>query len=177
VFSGVLKEKKHYRVKILIKESKKYRETDLETFEDALLDLRILDLEDTPRKLDYDGEKISFLFSGKGYFANILRADGLPQSGPFEIMIEDDGTEEPIGFARGTKSGQIISFNMIHIDEDRRGEGIGTDIYENLLERGYIIKSDKQITDGAYSIYSNLAEHGGYIPLIFDDGRVGVKKT
>jgi hypothetical protein len=147
---------------------------DPEDFNDALLNLSTLDLEDDQvRYPKMDGVKKSFLFGGNNYNLLILNRTTLPVSGSFEIEIEND--DETIGFIRGTKSNKIISFNLIHIKEDFRGSGIGTDIYEKFLNLGYTIKSDKEITDSTYSMYDRLVVYG-YKPIIFDDGRVGLTK-
>lgn len=152
-----------------------YEEVDYDAFEDALVELSTLNLEDDQVKYPKtDGREHSYLFSSNNYELYLLDSEDLPSSGPFEISITDNDGDE-IGFIRGTKSGKIISFNLIHIAEDNRGQGIGTSIYENFLQQGFIIKSDKEITDSTYSIYYNLVKINGFTGLIFDDGRVGVK--
>lgn len=154
-----------------------YQVADKEEFKDALLDLATLDMEDDqvgyPR---FEGKNQNYLSGGKGYDLYVLNRESLPGSGPFEILIREDVGDEVIGFIRGNKGGDVISFNMIYIEDEYRGQGIGMDIYENLLKEGFIIKSDKEITDSTYSVYSKLVEHYGYTPLIFDDGRVGLRK-
>ena len=148
---------------------------DKNDFKDALLDLATLDLEDDQvRYPKIEGRKQKHLFGGNLYDLYILDKNALPSSGPFEIVIENNDNDI-IGFIRGTKSGKIISFNLIHIKEDYRGGGIGTEIYEKFLNDGYIIKSDDEITDSTYSLYDRLVMYG-YKPIIFDDGRVGLKK-
>jgi hypothetical protein len=148
---------------------------DRTDFKYALLDLATLDLEDGQvRYPKIEGRKQNYLFGGNLYDLYILDKNSLPSSGPFEIVIENDNSDV-IGFIRGTKSGKIISFNLIHIKEDYRGNEIGTEIYENFLNDGYIIKSDDEITDSTYSLYDKLAIYG-YKPIVFDDGRVGLKK-
>ena len=151
------------------------RQVSKEEFEDVLLDLSTLDLEDDQvRYPKTDSREHEFLFGGNNYNLYILDKQTLPSSGPFEISITDDD-DEVIGFIRGTKSGKIISFNLIHIKEENRGQGIGSDIYESFLKDGYIIKSDNEITDSTYSLYSKLVIYG-YKPLLFADGTVGLMK-
>jgi hypothetical protein len=153
-----------------------YEEVDQETFEEALLDLATLDLEDDQVGYpNFDKLSQSYLTGGRGYDLYMLRKDDLPSSGPFEIMITNDKDDEPIGFIRGTKRENIISFNLIHIMDEHRGYGIGSDIYIKLLNDGNIIKSDDEITDATYSLYKNLSKK--YTTLLFNDGSVGLKKA
>jgi hypothetical protein len=168
-------------IKKIIKESIKkylnesYNIVDRSDFKDALLDLATLDLEDGQvRYPKIEGRKQKHLFGGNSFDLYILDRDTLPSSGAFEIIIENNDNDI-IGFIRGTKGGNIISFNLIHIKEDYRGSGIGTEIYEKFLNSGYVIKSDNEITDSTYSLYDKLVVYG-YKPIIFDDGRVGLKK-
>lgn len=114
------------------------------------------------------------MFGGTNYYLFILERKALPSSGPFEIIVEDYD-DNIIGFIRGTKKDKVVSFNLIHIKEDNRGSGIGTGIYQKFLDNGFIIKSDSEITDDTYSMYDKLVIYG-YKPLIFTDGRVGLKK-
>lgn len=145
-----------------------------EEFEDALLNLATLDLEDSQvRYPKTQGRELSYLFGGNEYDLYLLDKPTLPSSGPFEILIEDK--DDVIGFIRGTKASGVISFNLIHIMPEYRGNGIGTDIYEKFLNQGYTIISDNEITDETYSMYSRLQLYG-YKPLIFSDGRVGLVK-
>lgn len=166
---------KHIKTSLLEYLKESYSITNKEDFEDKLLDLTTLDLEDDQvRYPNLFNKEQTHLFGGNTYDLYIINREYLPSSGPFEISIENnDG--DVIGFIRGTKSDDIISFNLIHIKEEYRGSGIGTEIYEKFLNDGYIIKSDKEITDSTYSIYSKLVLYG-YTPIVFDDGRVGIKK-
>lgn len=158
----------------LIKESyNEYEVIDKDTFEDALLDLATLDLEDDQVRYP-KVDDAAYLFSGKIYDVFVNNRDELPNSGPFELIIEDND-EQYIGFARATKGNDVVSFNMIHIKDEYRGKGIGTDIYEWFLDNGYIIRSDDEITDMTYSMYTRLESYG-YTPILFSDGRVGLKK-
>jgi hypothetical protein len=166
------------RLRILLESSKlnRYKTVDRETFKDVLLNITTLDLEDSQvRYPNIDGKKQKFLFGGNKYYLSILDRGELPSVGPFELVIENDD-DEIIGFIRGTKNANIISFNLIHIQEDYRGSGIGTDIYEKFLNKGFIIKSDSEITDATYSMYDRLVLYD-YKPLIFDDGTVGLIKN
>lgn len=152
-----------------------YKIVDRSDFKDALLDLATLDLEDEQVRYPKIGNRTqSYLFGGNNYDLYILDRDELPTSGSFEIIIENND-KDIIGFIRGTKNENIISINLIHIKEDYRGNGIGTEIYENFLNDGYIIKSDTEITDSTYSLYDRMVIYG-YTPIIFDDDRVGLKK-
>ena len=152
-----------------------YKEVGEEDFMDALLDLATLDLEDG--QVSYpkeEGLDLHHLFGGNDYDLYLINRDSLPSSGPFECFISNND-DENIGFIRGIKSGNIISINLIHIDNESRGNGIGTDIYEKILDEGYLIRSDHEITDSTYSLYSNLM-YSGYRPLLFSDMRVGLAK-
>ena len=166
---------KHIKTTLFEYLKESYSITNKEDFEDKLLDLATLDLEDDQvRYPNLSNKEQNHLFGGNTYDLYIINRESLPSSGPFEISIENnDG--DVIGFIRGTKSDDIISFNLIHIKEEYRGSGIGTEIYEKFLNDGYIIKSDKEITDSTYSIYTKLVLYG-YTPIVFDDGRVGIKK-
>ena len=159
----------------LLNEQFEYKPVSKEEFDDVLLNLATLDLEDSQvRYPRMDGKKNGHLFGGNEYDLYVLNRPKLPSSGPFEIGIENnDG--EVIGFIRGTKLKNIVSFNMIHIQEENRGNGIGTDIYEKFLNSGFIMKSDSEITDDTYSMYDKLVSYG-YKPLLFNDGRVGLVK-
>lgn len=153
-----------------------YRIVTKEEFEDRLLELSTLnDLEDDQVGYPKTNNRIvGHLDGGAEYDMYVLDREDLPNSGAFEIIIENNESEI-IGFIRGTKKGNIISFNMIHIKEDSRGQGIGTSIYEKLLDREFIMKSDTEITDDTYSMYYRLLNYN-YVPLIFNDGTVGLKK-
>lgn len=156
-------------------DNKGYEFIDSELFMDKLLDLATLDLEDSQVNYPYvEGREKAYIMGGDNYDLYILDRDSIPSSGPFEILITDND-EETIGFIRGTKRSDAISFNLIHIDEERRGSGIGTDIYEKMLDSGYIIKSDREITDSTYSMYDRLLK-SGYRPLLFSDMTVGLIK-
>jgi len=159
----------------IINEQYNYEIVNRDEFQDAALELSTLNLEDDQVVYpNIDGKKSKFLFGGNHYYLFILERDSLPISGPFELYIEDD-EDNIIGFIRGTKNKTIISFNFIHIEENMRGKGIGSDIYEKFLNQGFIIKSDKEITDSTYSLYDKLVLYG-YKPLLFHDGRVGLMK-
>lgn len=173
--------RKHLRsfIRNIIFESFKEQEeihiASAEEFKDALLNIATLDLEDDQvRYPNTQNRKEKFLFGGNDYYLFILDRTQLPESGPFELLIENDD-DDVIGFVRGTKLNKTISFNLIHIKEDYRGKGIGTDIYEKFLNDGFIIKSDTEITDDTYSMYDRLLKYG-YNPIVYNDGRVGLVK-
>jgi hypothetical protein len=162
--------------KLFINESySEYVIVDKETFKDALLDLATLDLEDNQVGFPNSDVEQNHLFGGNNYDLYILNRLDFPNSGSFEILINNND-EEVIGFIRGNKLNKIISFNMIYINEEFRGKGIGFDIYLKLLNQGYIIKSDSKITNMTYDVYYKLVIYYDYIPIIFNDNRVGVKK-
>jgi ribosomal protein S18 acetylase RimI-like enzyme len=153
-----------------------YDVVDIDDFKSALLDLATLDMEES--QVGYpnlNGKKFKYLFGVNNFSLYLINRDELPLSGPFEITI-DNPLDETIGFIRGTKSDNIISFNFIHILEEYRGMGIGTSIYEEFLNLGYIIKSDSEISDYTYAIYDKLVRFYGYEPLIFGDDTVGMRK-
>ena len=148
-----------------------------EEFDDAALNIATLDLEDSQvRYPKIEGREQTMVGSGKDYNLYLLDRDKMPESGAFEISIQDDNGE-PIGFIRGTKSNKTISINLIHLQEQNRGKGIGTDIYEKLLDEGYTIKSDKEITDDTYSLYDRLGADKNNEKLVYSDGRIGLRKS
>lgn len=101
------------------------------------MDLCTLNLEDDQvRYPNYIGKDENYIDGGNNYNLYILNREELPEFGSFEIVIRNDD-DDVIGFIRGTKTDKIISFNLIHIKEEHRGNGIGTDIYEKFLEEGY----------------------------------------
>lgn len=159
----------------LINESDEYNVVSYEEFNDTILDLATLDLEDEQvRTPNFNPNTDKFLTQVGKVVLYTRNRDGLPSSGSYEMFIENFN-DDIIGFIRGTKKDNLISFNLIYIEPDSRGMGIGTDIYEYFLNNGYIVKSDSEITDSTYSLYTNLAK-SGYKPLIFNDGRVGLMK-
>jgi GNAT superfamily N-acetyltransferase len=164
-------------MKIFIKESNSlsFKEVDKETFENALLNQSINDLEDGQVSYpNMNDREQHYLTGDKGYSLYLLDKEEFPNKGPFELNITND-EDENIGFIRGTVSNKIISFNLIHIQEEYRGQGIGSDIYQQFLDDGYIFRSDSQITDATYSLYTGLLIYG-YTPIVFNDGRAGLKK-
>lgn len=148
--------------------------TDREEYLDALLDLATLDMEDDQVHYpDVTKQKLAELYSGRYCSLYIANREELPSSGSFEIYIMDND-DEVIGFIRGTKSDKIVSFNLIYIEYESRGKGIGTEVYEMFLDDGYIMRSDDEITSDTYNMYYRLARE--YEMLLFSDGRVGLKK-
>lgn len=144
-------------------------------FEDRLLDIMTLDLEDDQVRIpSFNEDSDTFIFQINNIFIHIRNYDDMPKSGPFELFILDMN-DDVIGFIRGTKHNKMISFNLVYIIPEERGKGIGYDIYEYFLNNGYTIKSDKEITSGTYSIYWKLLKNG-FTPILFDDGRVGLQK-
>lgn len=146
-----------------------------EEFDDAVLELATLELEDDQvRYPKTDDRSKNYIYGGDKYNLMILDRSKIPDAGPFEMSIEDDNGAQ-IGFLRATISDNAISINLIHVKPENRGFGIGQDIYEYFLKSGYVVKSDKEITDSTYSIYTKLADTYGYDRILFDDGRVGLK--
>jgi hypothetical protein len=147
---------------------------DEDDFLMQLDDLTTLDLEDdqvsTP---DYNEDTDNFIDNFNGVYMHIRRRDEFPSAGPFELFLLDVN-HNTIGFIRGTKSGKgIISFNLIFIDEENRGMGLGTEIYEYFLNKGFAIKSDSEITDSTNSLYRKLLSKG-YQPVEYSySGSVG----
>jgi hypothetical protein len=150
---------------------------DVENFKEALLNLTTLDLEDDQVRIPQFNEKTdSYLFQvgNDNTYLYIRKRNKIPISGPFELFILDIN-DDVIGFIRGTKDKKLISFNLVYLVPEKRGWGIGYDIYEHFLNNGYTIKSDDEITDGTYSLYLKLLKNG-FKPIVFDDDRVGLKK-
>ena len=148
---------------------------DIENFKEALLNLATLDLEDDQVRIPtFNEETDSYIFQIGEIYIHIRNKDELPISGPFELFILDV-KDDVVGFIRGTKNNKLISFNLIYLTPEKRGWGIGYDIYKYFLDNDYTIKSDDEITDGTYSLYLKLLNNG-YKPIVFDDDRVGLKK-
>lgn len=148
---------------------------DAEQFEDALSKLATLDLEDDQVRIPTLNDELdSYIFQIGKIYIYIRNKDDMPSSGPFELFILDVD-DDTIGFIRGTVSNKVLSFNLIYLIPEKRGWGYGYDIYEHFLNDGYTVKSDSEITDGTYSLYLKLLKNG-FTPIIFDDGRVGLKK-
>ena len=154
----------------------KFQPEDVEEeFKQALDDLETLDLEDEQvRTPSFDEDTDSYIIQVGKVYLHIRKRDELPKSGAFELFILNT-KDEVIGFIRGTKRDKLISFNLFYIFPNERGMGIGYDIYEYFLNDGYTIKSDDEITYGTKSLYLRLLNNG-FKPIIFDDGRVGLKK-
>lgn len=140
---------------ILESSNSNYEVASEEDFEQTLSDLSTLDLEDDQVRIpEFDEDRDTYIFQVYKSYIHIRDREGIPSAGPFELFILDVN-DQPIGFIRGTVSNKIISFNLIFINEENRGWGIGTEIYERFLNDGYIIRSDDEITDSTYSLYVN----------------------
>jgi len=149
--------------------------SEIERFNDALLNLLTLDLEeDQVRIPKFNEETDFFIFQIGKVYIHIRNRHEMPVSGPFELFVLDIN-DDVIGFIRGTKKEKLISFNLIYLMSEKRGYGIGYDIYEYFLNNGYTIKSDSQITDGTYGLYLRLLKNG-FKPIFFHDNRVGLHK-
>ena len=85
---------------IKLYEKKSYEIVDRDTFQTALLNLSTLELEDEQVRYPRIGNRnIKHLFGGNKYDIYILDRDKLPESGPFELTIEDND-ETTIGSIR-----------------------------------------------------------------------------
>ena len=158
-----------------IKKNKFQTENVEEDFKEALEDLTTLDLEDDQvRYPPFNEDMDSYIIQVGKVYLHIRNEDELPNSGPFELFILNV-KDEVIGFIRGTKKDKTISFNLFYILPEERGMRIGSDIYKYFLNNGYTIKSDDEITYSTQSLYLNLLKEK-FKPIIFDDGRVGLKK-
>lgn len=159
-----------------IEMKKKSSETDIEEeFKRALDELTTLDLEDDQVRIpQFNEDTDTYIIQVGKVYLHIRNRDELPQSGAFELFILNV-KDEVIGFIRGTKKDNIISFNLFYIFPEERGMRIGSDIYKYFLNNGYTIKSDDEITDSTQSLYLNLLKEK-FKPIIYDDGRVGLKK-
>lgn len=130
-------------------------------FNEKLEELQTLDLEDdqfTMPKFNAAKDKLVDTFADEAHLM-VRGKDAISPFGAHELFIVDND-DKPIGFVRLTKSPEQISINMIYIDEDYRGRGIGSDFYRYWLDKGVSIKSDKEITDGTAAIYQKLASEG-----------------
>ena len=152
-----------------------YRIATYDEFENIASNLNTLDFEDDQVRIPaYNEETDNLIFQFSGLYIYVRNREALPESGPYELFILD-GDDDPMGFIRGTKKDNILSFNLVYITPEERGKGLGTEIYEYFLNHGFIIKSDKEISYGTYSIYTNLAK-STFNPIIFSDGRIGLIK-
>lgn len=162
-------------IRLYLTEAVGFHPIDKEEFKDKLLDLTTLDLEDDQVRIpEFDENTDSYVFSAGKIYVHVRRRNDIPSSGPFELFVLDHN-DNPVGFLRGNTGENYISFNLVYINPENRGEGIATDIYEHFLNSGLAVKSDSEITDGTYGLYTRLLAYG-YKPLIFDDGTVGLKK-
>lgn len=160
---------------ILESSNSDYEVASDDDFERALSDLSTLDLEDGQVRVpEFDEDRDTYIFQIGKIYIHIRDREDIPSAGPFELFVLDV-KDRPIGFIRGTVSNKVISFNLIFINEENRGWGIGSEIYEHFLNDGYVVRSDDEITDPTYSLYMKLYKKG-YVPLVFADGRVGLKK-
>lgn len=143
-----------------------------EEFKSALEELSTLDLEDSQVRIPkFNEDKDSYMFSFWKYHVYLRHKEEI-KIGPFEFFILDND-DEVVGFFRGAKSKDYISFNLVYILEDYRGYGIASDVYKYFLNKGITIKSDTEITHGTQSLYLNLFDEG-YKGVIYDSGRVGL---
>jgi hypothetical protein len=164
-------------IKTTIREyfNENFENDNVEDFKEALLNLATLDLEDDQVVIpSFNEDTDSYIFQIGKIYIYVRNRDELPNAGPFELFILDIN-DEVIGFIRGTKNNKLISFNLFYLNNEKRGWGIGYDIYEYFLNNGYTIKSDDEITDGTHNLYLKLLNNG-FKPIVFDDDRVGLKK-
>jgi len=153
-----------------------YKPITYEEFDDALSDISTLNLEDDQLGIpEFNQNTDNYLLRIDDIDLYIKNRQQLPESGPYELLI-DNNDGDTIGFIRGTKFNNILSFNLVYIAPEERGNGIGTSIYQYFLNHGYIMKTDKEISDSTHSIYTNLAK-SEYTPIMFADHRVGLIKS
>jgi len=158
-------------IKFLLRENL----NNIADFEEALDNLTTLDLEDDQVRIpEFNEDTDTYIFQLHNTYIYIRRRNDMPSNGPFELFLLDIN-DDVIGFLRGTKNPTTISFNLVYLNEDKRGWGIMTELYQHFLDKGYIIKSDAEITQGTQGLYLKLVNMG-YKPLVFDDQRVGLKK-
>lgn len=144
-------------------------------FKSALEHLSTLDLEDSQVIIPkFNENRDNYIFTVWKYHIYIRDKEKITR-GPFEFFVLDNN-DKMVGFFRGIKSKEYISFNLVYIIEDYRGYGIASDIYRYFLDNNITIKSDKEITYGTHSIYLNLFDEG-YTGIIYDSGQVGLMKT
>jgi len=132
-----------------------------EQFNNKLEELQTLDLEDDQfvmPKFNAAKDKLVDTIADEAHLM-VRGKDTISPFGAHELFIVDDN-DAPIGFVRLTKSPEQISINMIQIDENYRGRGIGSEFYRYWLDKGVSIKSDKEITEGTAAIYQKLAREG-----------------
>lgn len=158
--------------------SKRFQPVTSEQFNNKLEELQTLDLEDDQFVMPkFNAAKDSFvdtIVTGEAHLM-VRGRDEVKPYGAHELFIVDND-DNPIGFVRLTKSPEQISINMIQIDEDYRGRGIGSEFYRYWLDKGVSIKSDKEITEGTAAIYQKLAREG-YRMDIQDDSAVLLPKS
>ena len=146
-------------------------ERDLTEFEAKLEELQTLDLEEDqfnmPRFNSKKDSLVETLITGEAHLM-VRGKDEISPYGAHELFIVDND-DAPIGFVRLTKSPEQISINMIHINEDYRGRGIGSEFYRYWLDKGVSVRSDKEITDSTAAVYMKLAKEG-YAASV-EDGR------
>lgn len=146
---------------------------NIESVSNKLEELQTLELEDDqvryPKYIEEDVTDIADL--GDGYYLQINNKESLPEAGSFEIFITDYNNDV-LGFIRGNKNETTITFNLIHLKEDSRGQGIGKNIYKYFLN-SYNIKSDSEITADTEMLYNSLLKDG-YRGIITTDNRVEI---
>ena len=139
--------------------------------QDELLDsLLVNDLEESSLEIpEFNEDNDGFLFqNGLDAYVHVRGRESLPDAGPFELIVLDID-DKPIGYFRGTKNGDKMSFNMVVIEEDSRGQGIGKGVYKKFLENGRQIQSDTQLTESSIGLYKSLRNDGAKISEL--DGR------
>lgn len=134
------------------------RENNLEELYKALESLNIRnsyeDSQVLPRNIP-NMEDLWLVGQTKGMYI-YLDKENISNSGPhnFSFFNNDD---EYIGSCNLGKNGYNVTINTIGFIETARGWGFGMEFYEWLLkDKGYNIISDKEMSDGAVSIYKKL---------------------
>jgi GNAT superfamily N-acetyltransferase len=134
-------------------------------FEAQLESQQTLDLEDDQVSIpQFNAKKDSLIVSPliDGVHLMVRNRDAVADFGPHEFFFNDNN-DNVLGFARLTKSPKEVSINLIYVDPDRQGQGIGSAFYKYWLNQGIAVKSDKEITDATAELYKSLVRQGyGY---------------
>jgi site-specific DNA-cytosine methylase len=144
---------------------KSKQQISIDDFKKQLEKQQTLDLEEDqvsiPKFNDKTDNFVDTLISGKAHLM-VRNKEDVSEYGPHEFFILDNN-DNPIGFSRLTKTPKEVSINLIKINEDYRGQGIGSKFYKYWLDKGLSVKSDKEITNDTQALYSSLARQGyGY---------------
>lgn len=170
------------RVRFLIENSGFRMElTNTDEFEERLMELVSTWQEDSPvipsantrgdfhniGSTDLNGERVFIAIKDKKSIS----------IGPFEIFLRT-AEGKTIGYFRGLKrNAGFIQFSMSYIVPEHRRNGLAFEVYSFLIDKGYTIVSDNELSDEIAGLYLDLAEY--YTPLVVDykgSELVGLKK-